>query len=55
MKSTKKTDLSIETGLGNIDFIKPDNLQLQELMENFEEALSKHGAKKLSDILQALK
>ena len=55
MPNLVKTNKVIDAGIGTIQYREPDNLLLQLLMENLEEAIAKQGVKKVSEILNALR
>jgi uncharacterized NAD(P)/FAD-binding protein YdhS len=42
-EEAEEYDMEIDCGIGKIDYIKPKNLQLEQLMEAFESAINKHG------------
>jgi len=44
----------IDCGIGDIEFITPDNLQLIDLMENLNGAIQKIGSKKVNELLSAV-
>lgn len=48
------TNASIEAGIGIINYEEPDNLQLQDVMENLETAIKKTSPNKVSAHLSML-
>lgn len=48
------TTQTIECGIGVINYETPDNLQLQYLMENLENAIKNQGSKYVSEILASI-
>ncbi len=44
----------IDCGIGIIEYAEPDNLVLQDVMENLGNAIKKHTPKKVNEILQAV-
>jgi hypothetical protein len=51
LRETVDTE-TIDTGIGKIDYqIETGNLLLIELMENFEAAIKKHTARRVSELL----
>jgi len=47
-------DSTIKCGIGEINYETPDNILLQELMENLDKAVQKNTAKKVSEILSSI-
>jgi len=44
----------IDCGVGTVKFEEPDNILLQDLMENFETAIKKTNPKKVSELLASI-
>lgn len=55
-KKVEPTDFItiIDCGIGTIEYIEPDNLLLQLLMTNLEEAIKRTTPKKVNEILSAV-
>jgi len=47
-------DSTIKCGIGEINYETPNNILLQELMGNLDEAVQKNTAKKVSEILSSI-
>ena len=50
----KTLTVTIDCGIGEIKYLEPDNLLLQQLMESLTDAIQKHGAKVIHNTLQKL-
>lgn len=53
MENSETTN-QIDCGIGTIDYDTPNNLVLQDIMENLGELIKKHNPKKVNEILTAL-
>ena len=47
-------DSTISCGIGEINYEMPNNLLLQELIENLDSAIQKYGAKRVSETLASI-
>ena len=47
-------DSKIDCGIGEIEYNEPDNILLQDLMENLNIAIQKHTPKKVNEVLTAI-
>lgn len=48
------TNSEIECGIGTIEYNEPDNLLLQDVMDNLSSAIKKHTPKKVNEVLSAI-
>lgn len=51
-ESLNETDAEIQCGIGVIEYKEPDNILLQSLMENLNEAIQKYGVKRVNELIE---
>jgi predicted RNase H-like nuclease (RuvC/YqgF family) len=52
--SESELGLKIDCGIGDIEYIQPNNIALQDIMENLDAAIQKTNFKKVNEVLAAI-